>query len=194
MDVAQTSQLIQLILNTVLLVNACGLLLAGLLPRQSAAYNRVRTFAREYAESLEAPAGTRSDRSLQLKKQLRQLQSQHRAAHNSVLAVHCALLFLVVSTFLLAARTVTSLSWLIPGSLLLFATGAGMLLLGLGLTLVDLCMEERSLWQDLKDLLSGNKGPGELRQQLRWRRTRSSELSQPASPTRTQPRSRARVS
>ncbi|MBW4521982.1 MAG: DUF2721 domain-containing protein [Scytolyngbya sp. HA4215-MV1] len=161
MDVEQTTQLIQLILNSVLMINVCVFLLIGLLPRQTGLNQRLQTIGREYAErlhnlplarSVDASLG-REPHQLHLKKQLRQLQQRYKTAQSGVLLTCSALLFFITSTFLLALRTLVSGLWLIPASLGLFCAGIALLLLSVVVTLIDLHATERSLWQELREWL-----------------------------------------
>jgi Protein of unknown function (DUF2721) len=161
MDIEQTTQLIQLILNSILMVNVCVLLLIGLMPRQTGLNQRLQTIGREYAEllhdtplarSIDLPTG-RNHRQLHLKKQLRQLQQRYKTAQSVVVLTCSALLLFTASTLLLALRTIVNGLWLIPGSLGLFCMGIAILLLSIIVTLIDLNATERSLWQELKEWL-----------------------------------------
>lgn len=198
MDVEQTTQLIQLILNSVLMMNACALLLAGLLARQTSASDRVQAASREFAAAVNLsqirnhPTFKETHQVL-LKKQLRHLHQRYRAASNNVLAIHYALLIFVGSTLMLAFRSVINLSWLIPTALGLFSIGVGILLLGVVLTLYDLHTSDRSIWQEIKELLSFGRHSNESKSGLRLHRTKPQDPSQSPSPARTQPRAKAKV-
>lgn len=198
MDVDQTTQLIQLILNSVLMMNACALLLAGLLARQTSASDRVQAASREFTAAINLSpirnnASPKETHQFLLKKQLRHLHQRYRAASNNVLAIHYALLIFVGSTLLLALRTVVNLSWLIPTALGLFSIGVGILLLGIVLTLYDLHTSERSIWQEIKELLSFGRHSNEPKPGLRLHRTKPQDSSQTPLPAKTQPRPKAKV-
>lgn len=161
MDIEQTTQLIQLILNSILMVNVCVLLLIGLLPRQTGLNQRLQAIGREYAEllhdtplarSIDLPPG-REHRQIHLKKQLRQLQQRYKTAQSGVVLTCSALLLFTASTLLLALRTIVNGLWLIPSSLGMFCMGIAILLLSIIVTLIDLHATERSLWQELKEWL-----------------------------------------
>lgn len=161
MSVEQTTQLIQLVLNSVLMVTACGLVLGGLLVRYSAIESRIQSANTEYLSIVDRQ-GLRGDRPFQMKKQLRQLQQQSKTARLGLLALHYALLVFVASTFALALRTLVNLPWLISTSLILFSAGTGVLLLGVLLVLVNLHQADRPLWEDMKWLLNlGRSGAAE---------------------------------
>lgn len=201
MDVEQTTQLIQLILNSVLMINACALLLAGLLSRQTMTSDRLKTANREYAALVDMShisrnvdiTAAKENHQFHFKKQVRQLQQRHRTASNNVLMVYYALLLFVGSTFLLALRAVFSLDWLIPGSLGLFGLGVSVLLLGVVLTLYDLHQSDRSLWQEIKELLNAGKSSNESRRELRLQRSRPQDAHQAPFSTKSQTRPKAKV-
>lgn len=158
MSVEQTTQLIQLILNSVMMITACVVVLVGLMVRHVSISDRLQAMNREYFELLNGSSPLKNERLAQLKRQLRQVRQRCRTAQNGVLAVHYALLLFITSTFVLTLRTVVSWGWLIPGSLLLFMLGVGMLLLSMMLTLIDFQASDRSLWEEMKWVLSLSRG------------------------------------
>lgn len=180
MDIEQTYQLLQLILNSVVMVAACVVLLSGLLRRHGALSEQLRQTQRAYeyldrlrrrnffqgssSEDSDYPIGeVASDRAATvyqqlsfLKRQLHQLRQRYRSTHYSVLAIHYALLFLVGSTLLIMLRTVIAVNSLIPLALVLFIAGVSIQLLAVSLTLYDLHAAHRSLWVELRQLLVGD--------------------------------------
>ncbi|MBE9180697.1 DUF2721 domain-containing protein [Oculatella sp. LEGE 06141] len=148
MSVEQTSQLIQLILNSVLMVTACVMALGSLVMRHAAINDRLKTTHREYSELCSDRDIFRSDRLLQLKSQLRQLRQRYRMAYRSVLALHYALLLFVASTFITTLRATLHQDWLIPGGLILFTAGIGLLLVGLGFALMDVHTSGQPFWME----------------------------------------------
>ncbi|MGI0486201.1 DUF2721 domain-containing protein [Pantanalinema rosaneae CENA516] len=156
MSVEQSTQLIQLILNSILISVACALVLGGLTARQAALEERLQLLARQYYDyaDVEGSAGWRSDRLSYVKKALRQVQYRCQISHYSVLAVHYALLFSIVSVLILAFRTAISLEWLIPVALACFIFGIAIMLLGVGLTLIDLHLSDRPLLEDMRGILN----------------------------------------
>ena len=117
MSVEQTTQLIQLILNSVLMIVACAFILAGLLLRRSALEQRLQTTSLEYCQVLHLAYRSQGDRLLLLKKQLRHLQQQVRLAQKGTIAIHYAFMVFVASTFTLSLRTVVDVAWLITAAL-----------------------------------------------------------------------------
>lgn len=158
MTVEQTSQLIQLILNAALMVTACGLVLAGLLARHSALYVRLRTLHQDYLDRMVGSAMLQGDRMTQLKSQQKQFRQRYRSAQNSILTIYAALMTLLVSTLLLALRTVTDQSWLISLSMMFFNGGIALFLAGVGLALVDFYQSRQSLLEELRGLSSLRSG------------------------------------
>jgi hypothetical protein len=153
MSLEQTSQLIQLVLNSALMVTACVIVLGGLQVRHMATHRQLRSLSQEYAE-LMGDAVLRGDRLLQVKHQLRQLRQHYQDAYRSILVIHYALLSFVLSGLTVALRTIANADWLIGLALVLFIAGLAILLLGLGLTLADLHTAKRSLWDEINWVLS----------------------------------------
>ncbi|HEY9617864.1 MAG TPA: DUF2721 domain-containing protein [Microcoleaceae cyanobacterium] len=177
MSVEQSTQLIQLILNSILISVACALVLGGLTARQAALEERLQLLARQYsdyAEQFESGAGLRSDRLGYVKKALRQVQYRYQISHYSVLAVHYALLFSIISVLILAFRTAINMDWLIPIALACFILGIAIMLLGVGLTLIDLHLSDRPLLEDLRSILNLGVSDDSYPVASRSRRTSSS--------------------
>lgn len=154
MSLEQTNQLIQLVLNSVLMVAACVVILAGLLVRHTATHRQLRSLTQEYSKLMSGSALLRGDRLLQVKHQLRQLRQQYQGAYRSILVIHGALLTFVLSGLTVALRTIASADWLIAAALVLFIVGLVILLLGLTLAVVDLHTAKRSLWDEIRWALS----------------------------------------
>lgn len=144
MSVEQTSQLLHLILNALLLMTGCVLLLGRLGNRQVALEARIETIAQHWHTPIDAGTQLR-DRRLSLRKTLRQLQQRHRVVRSSVLAVYHALLLAFASLLLLALRTLLPIDGFISASLVLFVLSLLLLLFSVGLTLLDLHTGDRCL-------------------------------------------------
>lgn len=146
-----TTQLIQLILNSVLMVLACTVVLGGLLLRRSVLENRVQLISIEYFQRLnqfEQP-----NRLLMLKKQVRYLQQRVKSANNGILVLSYALMLFVASTLTLAIRTVFSADWLVVLAMALFIAGSAIVLFSVAIVLLDLHRSERPFWHEVRDLL-----------------------------------------
>jgi Protein of unknown function (DUF2721) len=158
MNIEQTSQLIQLILNAVLMVTACVIVLGALLVRHVAMGEWFRLVIREYLELMANSEGLRGDRPLYLKHQLQQLRQHYRIAHNAILVLYYALSVLIVSTFALVLRTLLDWNWLIQLSLALFVIGIAVLLLSVGLALLDFQTSKYLPWGEVSSILASVTG------------------------------------
>jgi hypothetical protein len=169
MSVEQTTQLIQLVLNSVLMVLACAFVLSGLLLRRSVLENRLQATSIEYFQILHrinlprsASGGAlQTNRLLFLKKRLRHLQNQVKTSRASILGIYYALIVFAVSVFSLSIRSLIGAEWLVSGSMTLFIVGVVMLLVSLALVVFDLHKSENPLWQDMRDTLT--QGKAEIR-------------------------------
>lgn len=169
MSVEETTQLIQLVLNSVLMVLACAFVLGGLLLRRGVLENRLQATSIEYFQILhriDLPRSTSSgtiqtNRLLFLKKRLRQLQNQVKTSRASILSIYYALIVFAVSVFSLSVRTVVRAEWLVTGSMTLFIVGVVLLLVSLALVVFDLHKSENPLWQDMRDTMT--QGKAEIR-------------------------------
>ncbi|MBF2028151.1 MAG: DUF2721 domain-containing protein [Oscillatoriales cyanobacterium C42_A2020_001] len=151
MSVEQTTQLIQLILNSVLMSVACALVLGGLTARHSAIAEQIQTM--RHNEDYTTLDLTRSRRG-QSRSQLRRLQYRYTISRYSVLAAYYALLFSIFSCFTLTVRGMINWNGLIPVALVLFVVGVATLLVSVGLTLVDWHLSDRPMLDEARRLLS----------------------------------------
>lgn len=171
MSVEQTTQLIQLILNSVLLTVACVLVLGRVGVRQTALEDRMKTATRQLASILDLVGSPDSGGKLpphirlgQAKKSLRQLQRHYQINHYSHLVAYYAFLLAILSTFTLALRTLLNADWLISIALGLFVISISGLALSIGLTLIDLHYSRISLWEEMEGMLElGKRSPGKSR-------------------------------
>jgi hypothetical protein len=159
MTVEQTTQLIQLVLNSVLMVLACAFVLGGLLLRRSVLENRLQTTSIEYFQILhrvndlrgESDGHLQSHRFRFLKKRLRHLQQQVKATHVSILGLYYALMLFATSVFSLSMRTIVSAAWLISSAMALFLGGVVILLFSVALVLLELHKSENPVWQEMRE-------------------------------------------
>ncbi|MFQ3626815.1 MAG: hypothetical protein SNJ81_04475, partial [Cyanobacteriota bacterium] len=152
----QTTHLIQLIVNGVLLVAVGVGVWLGLMLRWVWLDSLLRGAAGEMLRDeikgrgdrpwrLEQPWNRVAYRPLvALRRSNRRLKRHHQMVAVSLLVAHGALLLLVFSTLLLALRTLVQANWLIQLSLGVFVLGVGGVLLALGLCLAEwVLMDER---------------------------------------------------
>lgn len=193
MSIEQTAQLIQLILNSMLMLVGCALVSNRLGMRHSILVDRLQVVMNQYSELLEADVPLSpglpfaSDSSLLLaKKHLRQLQNRYILTYSSLLAVHAALLLAIGNVFLLSLRSLLDLDWLLPLALTVFIAGIASLLLGVGLTLVDLQTVDRALWQEVRELLNLGRvnEPLQSSPRVRSRTARSRRVTKEKPPLR----------
>jgi len=158
MSVEQTTQLIQLILNSVLLSVACAIVLGGLIARHTAIGQQLQSFYRlEHSvnESQEWLTGiTQLSRSRLNRKQMHRLRYRFQISRYSVLSAYYALLFAGLSCFTLVLRGLMEWNGLIPIALGCFVIGVATLLVSVGLTLVDWHLSDRALLDEVQQLLS----------------------------------------
>ncbi len=114
MSIEQTTQLIQLILNAVLMLGACGVMLCAALMHQMILENRSRS-------------GNLAQRSLR-----HQLFRQQRQTRRSVFWLSAAGWWVGMSCGALILRSVWQVNELIGLSLILFAGACGLFLVGTG--------------------------------------------------------------
>jgi hypothetical protein len=195
MSVEQTTQLMQLILNSLLAVVGCALLSNRLAARYTTIEAQFQSLTRHYADLLTVASEIRSEQLVQTKKQLRHLRYRQQIMHYSVVAVHGALLLVIASAFLLSLRALLPIEALISLSLGLFAIAIATLLVSVGLTLIDLQSSQRSLREDVGELLSLGRTDELARANTRLRQARPSARSNDHSrhENRFKPPLRARV-
>ncbi|MBD0337148.1 MAG: hypothetical protein ICV62_16795 [Cyanobacteria bacterium Co-bin13] len=134
--VEQTTQLIQLILNSALMM-AIALAWWGVVwLRHSAIAAQLQAHQRRMAQ-LRGVEGQSIEQIAHLRQLRLQIQARYRLTRHSALVMHAVLLALVGSVFSLALRTLMGGNWLIPLALVLFVLGIGGLLLSVGLALLE---------------------------------------------------------
>ncbi len=119
MSIEQTTQLIQLILNAVLMLGACGVMLCAALMHQMLLENRSRS-------------GQLVDRSARHRR-----FRQQRQTRRSIIWLSGACWIVGVSCGALVLRSVWQMNELIGLSLVLFAGGCGLFLVGTGCLVVN---------------------------------------------------------
>lgn len=125
MNVAQTTQLIQMILNTCLLMAIAVAWWGIVWVRYSAIAHRLSYM---HQQVVQGRVG---------RKPLRALRHQYRLGRYSTGIMHYVLLGLVLSLLGLSLRTLVGANWLISLSLLLFIAALVGLLLSVGLALLE---------------------------------------------------------
>jgi hypothetical protein len=168
MRVEQTDQLIQLILNSVVMMLTCVMVVGGWTTRHAATIDRLRLLQQEHLDRQDSPL-TGFDRSSshhvqqrrlsQFKANRLTLRRQYRLTQASVVTAVYALFCAVSSTLAIVCRALVDWNGLILIALVLFVAGLSLLLLSIGLVLVDIHLSSRSLWHEIlkAELLKSNE-------------------------------------
>lgn len=179
MSVEQTTQLIQLILNSVLMSVACALVLGGLTARYAAIGSQIQAFSRSgetNAHTALREAGsheTASEAWGYSRSALQHLKYRYTLSRCTVLAGYYALFFSILSCFVLTLRGLLNWNGLIPVALGCFVFGVATLLLALVLTLVDWHLSDRALLEEAQQLFSLGHEAKLPRSRSRTRRSRA---------------------
>jgi len=159
MSVEQTTQLIQLILNSVLMSVACALVLGGLTARHAGISQQLQTIQRP-EQDLNPEIGQPDsllmfrERVTYLRGQRRRLRYRQQILRYSVLSAYYALFLSVLSCLVLVLRGIMDWNGLIPIALGMFVIGVATLLVAVGLTLIDWHLSDRPLIEETRTLLS----------------------------------------
>lgn len=156
MSMENSAQLIQLILNSVLMVLACAFVLSGLLLRRTVLENRFQIASLEYFQSLNRSSEQPFDRSRLLQKQLRHFQQQVKTSQNGILTLYYALMLFVISTLGLSLRTVFDADWLVTLSMAFFVAGVAILLLSVMIVLLEFQRSE-PFWREIGEWMTLGK-------------------------------------
>ncbi|HEY9700419.1 MAG TPA: hypothetical protein V6D10_24400 [Trichocoleus sp.] len=159
MTVEQTSQLIQLILNSGLLVAICSVLMVGLMFRHLVIGYRLRLLRQTYFDLLTVAIPLRHDRLLHLKIQLRDLRHHYRLTCCSTWAGCTALICSLLSMLTMTLRSLIEANALIPIALVFFVLGIGILLVSIGFVWLDFQADDRSLLQEIQWILTNRSIP-----------------------------------
>ncbi len=139
MSVEQTTQLIQLILNSVLMSVACALMLSSVTARHAAIGDRLEESRQDERLNTNLDRTRHSPLS---RRQLRRLQQRYSISRYSVLTAYYALLFSTLSCFALAVRGILDWNWLISVALGIFVFGTAALLVSVGLMLIEIHLSD----------------------------------------------------
>ncbi|GAB4339275.1 MAG: hypothetical protein OHK0047_29970 [Leptolyngbyaceae cyanobacterium] len=180
MSVEQTTQLIQLMLNSMLMGVVCALVLGGLTARHSTLSEEIQALQQAGVQETNREAV----RSQVSRRQQRYFHTRYRIMGYGVMMAYYALLFSILSGFLLALRGLFGWDWLVPVALALFAIGISTLLVAVGLTLIEWHLSNRPLLDEAGNLLSmghmeqrhGRSRPVSRRPALATRRIRGSSV------------------
>jgi len=152
-SIAQTSQLLQLILNSAVMMVIALVWWGVVVFRLNTVSNQMRRIHRRYRR---VPP---DDNQQRVRSRLRQhrhdLTVRYRLTRHSVLMMHYVLLAQVASLFLLSLRALVNSNLLITMALFMFVMGTAGILLSVALALMEfyqmnVLTEHESRWTDLK--------------------------------------------
>lgn len=155
MSVEQTTQLIQLILNSALMLAIAVGWWGVMWLRHSTLVSQIQAHQR-HTYRLAAESLLDSDLLTSRRQQRYHLQTRYCLTRHSVLIMHYVLLGLVSSLFCLSLRTLFGGEWLIPTALALFILGVTGLMLSVALALMEFyqitLLEESTVYSGSRSL------------------------------------------
>lgn len=136
MTVEQTSQLIQLILNSALMMAVTLAWWGALWLRHSTISTQIQAHQRQVQRLMQGEQLT-VETLAYLRQQRYQLQGHQRLTRHSLLLVHYGLLAFMTSLFCLGLRVLFNANWLIAAAMFVFVLGVTGMLLSVLLTLLE---------------------------------------------------------
>lgn len=138
-----------MIVAPAVMITACAILLGGLLGHYAAVNERLRSMARERLDLLRdgriRSGHFEHERMAEIDAQLPMLLGRHKLIHDSILTVYCAILVLIISMLVIALAAATAIAWLATAALIVFLVGTILLMLGVGLTALEIRSSHRTV-------------------------------------------------
>ncbi len=156
MNVEMVVRNVQIILAPVVLMTVCAILVQGLLGRYASISDRLRALARERLDLLGGEAGRaplRTERLRLVDAQLPRLLHHHRRIHDALLAFYVAEGIFIASMFVIAAAAFTVSTDLATDALGVFLLGAGVVLVGVLLTALEVRASHAVLDDEVRGML-----------------------------------------
>ncbi len=135
MSIAQTSQLLQLVLNSAVMMVIALLWWGVVVFRLNTVSNHMQRLRRQYRRTRDEEGQQRIR--LRLRQHRHDLTVRYRLNRHSALIMHYVLLSLMASLFLLSLRALVNSNLLITAALFLFVLGAAGILLSVALALME---------------------------------------------------------
>ncbi len=159
MNAEMVTRIIQTIIAPVVMVNACAILLGGLLNHSAAINDRLRGMARERIETLRAAGVPTADRLFaerldEIDTQMPDLLHRLSLIRAAIMSVYSAILLLVVDMLVIALAVVSEADWLTTAVLIVFLAGIGALFLGVALTVVEARQSQRAIRFEVQRILA----------------------------------------
>lgn len=162
MNAEMVTRIIQIIIAPVVMVNACAILLGGLLSHSAAINDRLRGMARERINLLRSLGAAPADRLLverldEVDAQLPDLLQRLDLIRTAVLSAYSAILLLVIDMLVIALATATDSAWLTTAVIVVFLAGVGALFLGVLLTVLEARRSQRAIQYEVRRVLALEK-------------------------------------
>ncbi len=159
MNAEMVTRIIQTIIAPVVMVNACAILLGGLLNHSAAINDRLRGMARERIETLRASVAPMADRLFaerldEIDTQMPDLLHRLSLIRAAIMSVYGAILLLVVDMLVIALAVTSAADWLTTAVLIVFLIGIGALFLGVALTVVEARQSQRAIRFEVQRVLA----------------------------------------
>ncbi len=159
MNAEMVTRIIQTIIAPVVMVNACAILLGGLLNHSAAINDRLRGMTRERIEMLRAAGAPTADRLLaerldEIDTQMPDLLYRLGLIRSAIMSVYGAILLLVVDMLVIALAVVSVTDWLTTAILVVFLAGIGALFLGVVLTVLEARLSQRAIRFEVQRVLA----------------------------------------
>jgi hypothetical protein len=159
MNAEMVTRIIQTIIAPVVMLNACAILLGGLLNHSAAINDRLRGMARERIEMLRASVTPSADRLLaerldEIDTQMPDLLHRLSLIRAAIMSVYGAILLLVVDMLVIALAVVSAADWLTTAILVVFLAGIGALFLGVMLTVLEARQSQRAIRFEVQRVLA----------------------------------------
>ncbi len=159
MNAEMVTRIIQIIIAPVVMVNACAILLGGLLGHSAAINDRLRGMARERLELLRMPAASEADRLVverldEIDAQLPDLLGRLNLIRVAVLSGYGAILLLVIDMLVIALATLAPADWLTTAIIVVFLAGIGALFIGVLLTVLEARRSQRAIRFEVQRVLA----------------------------------------
>jgi hypothetical protein len=159
MNAEMVTRIIQTIIAPVVMVNACAILLGGLLNHSAAINDRLRGMARERIEMLRASGVAATDRLLaerldEIDTQMPDLLHRLGLIRSAIMSVYGAILLLVLDMLVIAVAVASAADWLTTAILVVFLAGIGVLFLGVVLTVLEARQSQRAIRFEVQRVLA----------------------------------------
>lgn len=159
MNAEMVTRIIQTIIAPVVMVNACAILLGGLLNHSAAINDRLRGMARERIEMLRALGAAEADRLLaerldEIDTQMPDLLHRLGLIRAAIMSVYGAILLLVVDMLVIALAVVSATDWLTTAVLIVFLAGIGALFFGVVLIVLEARQSQRAIRFEVQRVLA----------------------------------------